>query len=136
MSAATILRDAALEALRADAVLSETLNGVYVGVPPGAQPPFLSISDIASIDWGTKTARGRELRLPVLVEVSISAEVPGADPSPLMGLADAAEAAILALPRDQPDWRIASIVYLRELASDSAKRRRRLIEFRVRMLEN
>lgn len=136
MSAATILRTAALQALRANAVLSETLNGVYDGVPPGAQPPFLSISDIASIDWGTKTARGRELRLPVLVEVPVSVELPGADPSPLMGLADAAEAAILALPRDLPGWRIASIVYLRELASDSAKRRRRLIEFRVRMLEN
>ncbi len=129
MSAATILRAAALAALRADAVLSEKLNGVYDGVPPGAQPPFASISDIASIDWGTKTARGRELRLPVLIEVD------QAEPSPLAGLADAAEAAILALSRDLPGWRIASIVYLRELASDGPKRRRRLIEFRVRMLE-
>lgn len=130
MSAATVLRAAALEALRADAVLSEKLNAVYDGVPPGAQPPFASILDIASIDWGTKTARGRELRLPVLIEV------PEADPSPLVPLADAAETAILALPRDLPGWRIASVVYLRELASDGAKRRRRLIEFRVRMLEN
>ncbi|WP_420606233.1 tail completion protein gp17 [Novosphingopyxis sp.] len=128
MSAATVLRAAALAALRADPLLGEQANGVYGRVPPGAQPPFLSVPDIASVDWSTKTARGRELRLAVLIEVD------QADPSPLGPLADAAETAILALPRDLPGWRVASIVYGRELASDEGKRRRRLIEFRARVL--
>ncbi|WP_187335285.1 tail completion protein gp17 [Novosphingopyxis iocasae] len=127
MSAATLLREAALAALRADPLLSARLNGVYDSVPPGAQPPFTYLPDILSVDWGTKTARGRELRLGVMVEAPEAKALPD--------LADAAEAAILALPPDLPGWRIASCVYLRSLASDEGKQRRRLIEFRVRMLE-
>ena len=129
MSAMTQMRAAVLAALRADPLLRTDVNGVYDAVPPGAQPPFIVLPDGASIDWGTKTARGRELRLPVTIEVD------RADPSPLARIADAGEAAVLALPADLPGWRIASCVYLRSLTSADGKRHRRLIEFRIRMLE-
>ena len=120
-------RAALMAWLRADPILADMLNSIEEDGPVAASPPHLALVASAGIDWSTKTARGRELRLGVMVEAPEAKALPD--------LADAAEAAILALPPDLPGWRIASCVYLRSLASDEGKQRRRLIEFRVRMLE-
>jgi hypothetical protein len=123
------LQAAALAVIEAHPVLGNILTGVFDGPPPLAEYPYLSIGGGLSSDWSTKTAIGREIRLAVTLWDN------GEQPTRLQQLAGHVEDAMSALPRELPGWRIASCVFLRQLASrDPVAPMAVLVEYRVRML--
>lgn len=120
------VRGAVATALRADA----RLNGVYLGPAVRASPPFAEVAEAISVDWSTKDARGRELRVAVLLRDL------GETPARLAALADTAERAIEAMPRDLDGWRVASLSFVRSRTVGEAPGRwLTAIEYRVRVLE-
>ena len=128
--AGTALRAAMIDALRADPVLAATLNGVFAGPAVRTSPPYAEIAETLSVDWDTKDRRGREVRLAVLVRDATET------PARMMELADAAERAVLAMPRAIAGWHVASLVFLRtRIAGEAPGRWLAAIEFRARALE-
>jgi len=129
MSAEAVLQAAILAALRGDGVLSTGLNGVFEGPAVQASPPFAELGDVLSVDWGTKTAAGREVRIAVTIRDAAATGVR------VQHLADAAGTAIEALPRDLPGWRVASVALLRTRVLRGAPGRwSATCEYRVRMM--
>lgn len=123
------LQEAAVSVLQAHPVLSAELTGVYDGPPPRAIFPYVSIADGIITDWSTKTEQGREVRLALTVWDD------GGEASRLSSLMGHVEAAVAAMPRDLPGWRIASLVFLRAIiVRDPAGAWAGLVEHRVRML--
>lgn len=130
MSDALIAVQAAAVAALAAAPGLAALTGVYDGPPQRAAFPYLSIGSALVSDWSTKTESGREVRFAVTVWDE------GEEARRLHELMGAAEAALLALPRDLDGWRIASNVFLRSLVvRDPAGPWAGLVEHRVRILE-
>lgn len=124
-----ILQGAAVSALEAHPVLSAELTGIYDGPPPRAIFPYISVADGLATDWSTKTAQGREIRLAMTVWDD------GEQASRLHSLMGHAEDAIAAIPRDLPGWRIASLVFLRQVVlRDPVGPWAGLVEHRIRML--
>lgn len=131
MSAESVLAAALLAVLRGDAVLAATVNGVFEtgGVETGgvAALPFAELGELIAVDWGTKSAAGRELRVGVMLRDAGEAGV--------RVLAEAAGAAIERLPRDLSGWRVASVVFVRSrVARAAAGKWSALVEYRVRMM--
>ena len=127
--AVQVLQAAAIAALSAHPVLTTQLSGIYDGSPPRAAFPYVAITDGLTSDWSTKTTTGREIRLAFTVWDDGEAGTRLAD---LMGHVDDA---ILAIPRDLPGWRIASLVFLRSIVvRDAAGPWAGLVEHRVRLL--
>ena len=127
--AVQVLQAAAIAALSAHPVLTTQLSGIYDGPPPRAAFPYVAVTDGLTSDWSTKTATGREIRLAFTVWDDGEAATRLAD---LMGHVDDA---ILAIPRDLPGWRIASLVFLRSIVvRDAAGPWAGLVEHRVRLL--
>lgn len=127
--AVQLLQAAAIAALSAHPVLATQLSGIYDGPPPRAAFPYVAVTDGLTSDWSTKTATGREIRLAFTVWDDGEAATRLAD---LMGHVDDA---ILAIPRDLPGWRIASLVFLRSIVvRDAAGPWAGLVEHRVRLL--
>lgn len=127
--AVQLLQAAAIAALSAHPVLATQLSGIYDGPPPRAAFPYVAITDGLTSDWSTKTTTGREIRLAFTVWDDGEAATRLAD---LMGHVDDA---ILAIPRDLPGWRIASLVFLRSIVvRDAAGPWAGLVEHRVRLL--
>lgn len=127
--AVQVLQAAAIAALSAHPVLTTQLSGIYDGSPPRAAFPYVAITDGLTSDWSTKTTTGREIRLAFTVWDDGEAATRLAD---LMGHVDDA---ILAIPRDLPGWRIASLVFLRSIVvRDAAGPWAGLVEHRVRLL--
>ena len=127
--AVQVLQAAAIAALSAHPVLTTQLSGIYDGPPPRAAFPSVAITDGLTSDWSTKTTTGREIRLAFTVWDDGEAATRLAD---LMGHVDDA---ILAIPRDLPGWRIASLVFLRSIVvRDAAGPWAGLVEHRVRLL--
>ena len=132
MSGAVAAVQAALVAtLSGNVSLMAEVTGIYDGPPPRAAFPYLVISGGGSSDWSTKTARGRELR------IALTLWDDGQAAARLHRLMALVEDAVAGLPRDLPNWRVASVVFVRSLvARDAAGPWAGLIEFRVRVLEN
>jgi hypothetical protein len=107
MSAETALQAAVLQAMRGNAVLAAGSNGVFQGLAVRASTPYLELGELLSVDWSVKDRTGREVRLTVTVRDA------GDTPARLHALADAAGAAIEALQRDLPGWRIAGVLFVR-----------------------
>jgi hypothetical protein len=127
--AVQVLQAAAIAALSAHPVLATQLSGIYDGPPPRAAFPYVAITDGLTSDWSTKTTTGREIRLAFTVWDDGEAATRLAD---LMGHVDDA---ILAIPRDLPGWRIASLMFLRSIVvRDAAGPWAGLVEHRVRLL--
>lgn len=123
------LQAAAVAALSAHPVLAAQLTGIYDGPPPRADFPYVAVTNGLVSDWGTKTQQGREIRLAFTVWDDGEAASRLAD---LMGHVDDA---LLAIPRDLPGWRIASLVFLRSIVlRDPAGPWAGLVEHRVRLL--
>ena len=122
--------NAALGAVQAALVtLLGGIAPIYDGAPPRAAFPYILISDSPVTDWSTKTEQGREIRL------ALTLWDDGETPESLRTLMIAVEAAIDAFPRDLPDWRVASLVFLRSLVSrEPDGPSAALIEYRVRLL--
>jgi hypothetical protein len=128
--AAAAVRAGVLAALRADAVLQAELNGVFDGPQVRASAPYAEVGEALTSDWGTKDARGREVRVAVLVRDLAER------PERLGRLVDAAERAVEDLARDLPGWRVASAVFLRaRVAGEGPGRWLAVAEWRVRVLE-
>ena len=129
MSAESVLQAALLAALRGDAALAAGLNGVFEGPAVKASPPFAELGELLSVDWSTKTAAGRELRVAVTVR---GAGDTGAAVAALAGMVGAA---IEAVPRDLAGWRVASVALLRtRLLRGAPGVWAAVVEYRVRMM--
>ncbi|WP_326525297.1 tail completion protein gp17 [Sphingomonas sp.] len=127
--AASVLRAAVATALREDAALLARLNGVFEGPAVRASTPYAEVAEALAIDWGTKDRVGREVRIAVLIRHA--AETSGE----LVELAEAAEAAVLAVPRDLPGWALVNMVFVRSrIAGEGPGRWIASVEFRGRML--
>lgn len=123
------LQAAAVAALSAHPVLAAQLTGIYDGPPPRADFPYVAVTDGLVSDWGTKTQQGREIRLAFTVWDD------GEAASRLTDLMGHVDDALLAIPRDLPGWRIASLVFLRSIIlRDPAGPWAGLVEHRVRLL--
>lgn len=53
------LQEAIFVTLSQDSTLNNLVNGVFDGVPATAQLPYLTIGEITSQDWSTKTFEGQ-----------------------------------------------------------------------------
>lgn len=125
MSAERVVQAAALDALRGVA----GLNGVYLGPPVKATPPYAMLGELLSGDWSVKDRAGRELR--VLVALRDAGEAPAR----LHTLCAAVGAAIEALPRDLAGWRLVSVVLVRSRIGGGAPGAwSASVEYRVRVL--
>ena len=123
------LRAALINWLSADMQLAGGLNAVVEEAPPRTALPWLAIASSASTDWSCKTAPGREVR------VALELHCRGDAPASAADLVAAIEARVEALPRSQPDFRVASIQFLRARAEQRGESRRAiLLEYRFRLL--
>lgn len=128
-SAMHALQAAAVSALAAHPVLADALTGIYDGPPPRAVFPYVAINDGIVSDWSTKTGVGREIRFAITVWDD------GESATRLSNLMSHVEDAVLAIPRDLPDWRIASLIFVRSMVvRDPAGPWAGLVEHRVRLL--
>lgn len=130
MNAEQAVRTAMGQALQGDADLRAGVNGVRFGASGRVTPPHVSIGDMIAVDWGTKTAAGREIRCAVTIRAL------GETPDRLEGLMMLAEGAVEAMPRDLPGWRVASLTFLRSrIGRDGANGWIGMVEYRVRAME-
>ncbi|TSB01388.1 DUF3168 domain-containing protein [Sphingorhabdus contaminans] len=128
-NALAALQSAIVAALQAHPVLSAELSGIYDGPPPRAVFPYLAIGDALVTDWSTKTAIGKEIRLPLTLWDN------GDDAARMSDLMTHVEAAIAALPREIPGWHVGSVAFLRSMiVRDAAGPWAALVEHRIRML--
>lgn len=122
-------RAALLAWLAADPLLAASLNTITEEAPLRASPPWLGIVASVSTDFGHKTGTGREVR------VALELQTLGDDASGTADLVAAIEARIVTLPPDQPDFRIASLTFLRARAEQRGEARRGvLLEYRARLI--
>lgn len=104
MSAGEALRAAMLAALGNDPVLAAELTGIFEAPPYRSALPYAQIEEPVLGDWSTKDMTGREARLTILIRDT------GEVPVRLRRLADAAEAAVAAMPGALDDgWRVAAL---------------------------
>jgi hypothetical protein len=131
MSGAVAAAQAALlAALKAHPTLPTLVTGIYDGPPPRASYPYLVVSDSMSIDWSTKTQRGREVSL----IVTLWDERGG--PHTMHDIMSAIEDAVQAMPRDLSGWRIATLNFIRSrILRTNAGPWSGLVEHRVRVME-
>ncbi|TCM16960.1 uncharacterized protein DUF3168 [Novosphingobium sp. PhB165] len=123
------LRAALIDWLAADPVLGAELNAVVEEAPSRTSLPWLAIASSASTDWSCKTTPGREVR--VALELQCRGDTPDTAASLVAGI----EARVESLPRDQPDFEVVSIVFLRARAEQRGESRRAiLLEYRFRLL--
>lgn len=105
------------------------LRGVYDAPPPQAAYPFIAFGERQTRDWSHSAAPGREVRLSLCVCDD------GESPARLLALIAASEAAVDALPRDLPDWRIASVALLASQIVPSPPRAAQgVIDYRFRLV--
>lgn len=129
MSAYAVLESAIMAALSSHAPLHAAINGVHRMRPTRATPPYLTIGESLTADWGTKDLRGREVR--IALDLTDAAE----SPARLYGLMAEAEIALEGLARNLDGWRVASMIFLRSrITRNAARDWSGVIEYRVRML--
>ncbi|AKM08120.1 tail completion protein gp17 [Pelagerythrobacter marensis] len=125
------LRAALIEWLRTAPAPLNALNMVEEEAPLRAAPPWLGIAASASADWSTKDRAGREIRL------ALELRTRGDDPAADGALVTALDRRVEDLPRQQPEFAIASTFFLRARAERRANNRRSmLLEYRFRCLAN
>ena len=124
-----LLRAALIGWIAADPTLAASLNSVTEEVPSRTSLPWLAISASASIDWSTKTERGREIR------VALELHCRGDRPASAAALVAAIEARIASMPREQDGFAIVGCQFLRARAEQrSESTRAMLLEYRFRTL--
>ena len=125
----TMLRAALIEWLRADPALTNELNSVAEEAPVAVAPPWLGLVASASVDWSTKTRKGREVR------IALELHVRGDDPATAAHVIQAIEERVETFPPTRPQFEVASITFLRARAEQrSGNRRAMLFEYRFRIL--
>jgi hypothetical protein len=127
MSALSDVSDAVLAALASAPDLA-ALNRVGTGEGERSPPPYALLNEGVASDWGAKMPPGREVTL----TLSLIDAGPG---ERLAALAEAAEAALLALPRPVGDWDHAGARLRRTRAIQRRDGTREVrIEVRLRLL--
>ena len=102
------------------------LGGVFDGPPARAAYPYAVIDATTEADWSHKSGDGRE----VLVAITLWDD----QPARLHALADAAEAAVLAV-NNVPEWQLVSLRLIRRrVVRDVAGPWAAAVDFRARML--
>jgi len=131
MSAAVAAVQAALlGALKAHPVLPTLVTGIYDGPPPRAKYPYIVVSDSVSIDWSTKTVRGREVSL----TVTLWDEARG--PNGMHDTMSLIEDAVQAMPTILSGWQITTINFVRSrILRTNAGPWSGLVEHRARVTE-
>ncbi|WP_066560515.1 DUF3168 domain-containing protein [Croceicoccus bisphenolivorans] len=125
------LRAALLHHLSNHPVLDGELNAISEEAPLRASLPWLAIVASASADWSHKTGEGREVR------IAVELQTRGDDPATAPVLVANIEDAVMALPRQQPAFRIVNIQFLRARTEQRGGTVRAvLLEFRFRILAN
>lgn len=129
MSVRTQLHVAMVEAMRAAPELAP-LTGVFAAAPARAARPYATLDDPVLSEWGTKDRPGREARGTLILRDE------GEAPTRLRTLADAAEAALLAIPViPGGEWQLVSMAVLRSrVLNDGNGRWAAMIDFRARLL--
>lgn len=123
------LRAALVDWLANDPALADQLNAVTEEAPSRTSLPWLALSASSSLDWGCKTARGREVR------VALELQCRGDTPDAAGQLVNLIEARIESLPRRQSGFQIAGLQFLRARAEQRGESRRAvLLEYRFRLL--
>ncbi len=122
-------RAALIAWLRADPLLSATLNAVTEEAPGRTALPWLALAASGSIDWSAKDRAGREVR--VALELHCRGDQPGSAAS----LIGAIESRIAALPATQQGFQVVTSQFLRARAEQRGGNTRAiLIEYRFRLL--
>ena len=123
------LRAALLDHLRADPAIIERFNIVDEAEIERASTPWLALVASAAIDWSTKTHAGREVRVAFELRLHGDDLATGAD-----GV-ERVDASVLALPAQQPGFRVAGATFLRARAERGARNSRAILrEYRFRLL--
>lgn len=105
------------------------LNGVFDGPVAKSSAPWAETGELLRLDWSTKDIAGCEMRTGIIIRDR------AATPERVHQLADAAGAAVEALPRTLGDWRIASLMMMRQrIVRDGPGQWAALIEHRLRLL--
>ena len=124
----TQLRALLLNCLHADPALA-AINSFAEESPARVSLPWLGIAASGSADWSVKDASGREVR------IAVELHMRGDDPATGEALVREVEARILAMPRMQEDFYIATVTFLRSRVEQRANNVRAvLLEFRFRLL--
>lgn len=123
------LNQAVTQAVRAAPELA-LLSDVFASEPQRARRPFATLDEAVLSEWGTKDRPGREARGTLILRDE------GEAPTRLRTLADAAEAALLAIPGiPGGEWQLVSMAVLRSrVLSDGNGRWAAMIDFRARLL--
>ncbi|HEX8258639.1 MAG TPA: DUF3168 domain-containing protein [Allosphingosinicella sp.] len=125
IGAAAELQAAALAALEAAA----GIGGVYPGPPVQAAFPYAMVECGPETDWSHKEAKGREVRLAVVIRDK------GERPGRVQALLGEAEAALETLAGTIGGWRLVSFNFLRSrLVKDGGGSWAGTVEFRARLL--
>jgi len=125
----TLLRAALIDWFRADPALTSELNSVAEEAPVAVAPPWLGLVASASVDWSTKTRKGREVR------IALELHVRGDDPATAANLLQTIEERVEAFPPNRPGFEVALVTFLRARAEQrSGNRRAMLLEYRFRLL--
>lgn len=130
VSGGEAVRRALLVAIRADPLLA----GLGMGEGGGDELPSVRVDPPQATDWGTKDARGREVR------TSVALRVAAGQAERLPTLVAAVEAAGEGLRGDLDNgaagWRVASAVLLRSASfAPDVRTRAALVEHRMRVIE-
>jgi len=124
------LRRTLIDWLAADPLLASALNSITEEVPTRTTAPWLGIATSASVDWGTKDKRGREIR------IALELHTRGEEPTETGDIYALVENRIAALPPVQGAIHIASVTFLRARVEQRARHERAaLLEYRFRLLE-
>ena len=123
------LRAALVEWLYADPLLAGALNAIVEEAPSRTSLPWLAVVASASADWSCKSHPGREVR--VALELNCRGDQPSAAAELIAGV----EHRIEIFPRDQGEYRVAAIQFLRGRAEQRGESTRAiLLEYRFRLL--
>jgi len=126
----TLLRAALINWLRYEPTLTSRLNAIEEEAPVRTSTPWLGIAASASVDWGTKERRGREVRLAIELHLRGDNPATGAETVALV------EQRIEALPTVQQGFEVVSTRFLRARAEQRAANVRAvLLEYRFRLLD-
>lgn len=140
MSAAqTISAEASLAArvfdvLKADPAIRDAANAI---IPTSGRRtytgafPYIEVGDTLGTDWSVKGAKGREVRVSIIIHDAPEMLDRARD------LAEMCEGALEILARDEHGWRLASFVFMKSMIDRSAGNRWRIIsDWRGRLLQS
>ena len=129
MSADVKVRAAVIAALKEDAALMGSLNGLFDGQPVRASVPYAVVGECIASDWGAKGVDGRELRL--TIGLHDAGETPGRLAVPLERID-----AVMQLLELADGWRIvgARLIRSRVVKGRDKDAWQAVVAFRLRVI--